>query len=99
MNNKLNKQIATDEMPQSADGKTIMTTQPKFIPSDAIKLQFKNKATANVRLVDCVGYIVDGANGYLEDDKPRLLDTPWSDEKIPFEKAAEIARAVVRMAF
>lgn len=90
INNKLQKQIASDEMPQSADGKTIMTTQPKFIPANGVKVQFKNKSTANVRLVDCVGYFVDGAVGHEEDDKPRLVKTPWSDKDIPFEKAAEI---------
>ncbi len=90
ISNKLHKQIATDEMPQSAAGKGIMTTQPKFIPANAVKVQFKSKATANVRLVDCVGYLVDGATGHVEDDKPRLVKTPWSDEEIPFEKAAEI---------
>ena len=90
ISNKFQKQVATDEMPQSADGKTIMTTQPKFIPANAVKVQFKNKATANVRLVDCVGYFVDGAVGHVEDDKPRLVKTPWSNEEIPFEKAAEI---------
>ena len=90
ISNKLQKQIATDEMPQSADGKTIMTNQPKFIPSNAVKVQFKNKASANVRLVDCVGYIVDGAVGHIEDDKPRLVKTPWDEKEIPFETAAEI---------
>ncbi len=90
ISNKLQKQIATDEMPQSADGRTIMTTQPKFVPANAVKVTFKNKSTANVRLVDCVGYFVDGAGGSEENDKPRLVKTPWSDEEIPFEKAAEI---------
>lgn len=90
ISNKLQKQIATDEMPQSADGKSIMTTQPKFIPANAVKVQFKNKTSANVRLVDCVGYLVEGATGHLENDKPRLVKTPWNDEPIPFEKAAEI---------
>lgn len=90
ISNKLQKQVATDEMPQSADGKTIMTTQPKFIPANAVKVQFKNKATANVRLIDCVGYMVDGAVGHEEDDKPRLVKTPWDDKELPFEKAAEI---------
>ncbi|MBR5192442.1 MAG: stage IV sporulation protein A [Clostridia bacterium] len=90
INNKLAKQIATDEMPQSADGKTIMTTQPKFIPANSVKVQFKNKATASIRLVDCVGYMVEGATGHIEDKKPRLVKTPWSEEEIPFEKAAEI---------
>ncbi len=90
ISNKLQKQIATDEMPQSADGKTIMTTQPKFIPANGVRVQFKNKASANVRLVDCVGYLVDGAVGHEEEDKPRLVKTPWSDKEMPFEKAAEI---------
>ncbi len=87
---KLQRQIATDEMPQSAGGKAVMTTQPKFVPANAVKVQFKNKSTANVRLVDCVGYFVDGAIGAEENDKPRLVKTPWSKEEIPFEKAAEI---------
>lgn len=90
ISNKLQKQIATDEMPQSADGKTIMTTQPKFVPANGVKVQFKNKCTANVKLVDCVGYFVEGAVGHQEDDKPRLVKTPWDEKDIPFEKAAEI---------
>ncbi len=81
---------ATDELPQSADGKIIMTTQPKFVPNAAVRLSLSDKATANVRLIDCVGYLVDGAEGYLEGDKMRLVNTPWSTEPIPFEKAAEI---------
>ncbi len=79
-----------DELPQSADGKIIMTTQPKFVPNTAIRLSLSDKATANVRLIDCVGYLVDGAEGHLEGDKMRLVNTPWSTEPIPFEKAAEI---------
>lgn len=90
ISNKLQKQIATDEMPQSADGKTIMTTQPKFVPANGVRVQFKNKVSANVRLVDCVGYFVEGAVGHKEDEKPRLVKTPWSNDDIPFEKAAEI---------
>ena len=90
INDKLDKNIATDEMPQSADGKTVMTTQPKFVPAEAVKVQFKNRSTANVRLIDCVGYMVEGAAGHEEDGKPRLVKTPWSDEEIPFGKAAEI---------
>lgn len=90
INNKLQKQIATDEMPQSADGKTIMTTQPKFVPANAVKVQFKNKASANVRLIDCVGYMVEGAVGHEEEERPRLVRTPWDEKELPFEKAAEI---------
>lgn len=90
ISNKLNKQIATDEMPQSADGKTIMTTEPKFIPANAVKIQLKNKVSAKVRLIDCVGYLVDGAMGHEEGKKPRLVKTPWSGKELPFEKAAEL---------
>ncbi len=81
---------ARDELPQSADGKTIMTTQPKFVPNTAVKLALSDKSTANVRLIDCVGYLVEGAEGHLEGDKMRLVNTPWSTEPIPFAKAAEI---------
>lgn len=92
---KLHKQIATDEMPQAAEGKTIMTTEPKFVPSSAVKIQLKNKTTAKIRLVDCVGYLFDGVLGHLEEDKPRLVQTPWSEEKISLEKAAEIGTTKV----
>ncbi len=81
---------AIDELPQSADGKTIMTTQPKFVPNNAVKLTLDDKATANVRLIDCVGYLIEGAEGHTEGDKARLVNTPWSAEPIPFERAAEI---------
>ncbi len=87
---KNERQRATDELPQSADGKTIMTTQPKFVPNTAVRLTLNDKAVANVRLIDCVGYLVEGAEGHLEGDKMRLVNTPWSTEPIPFEKAAEI---------
>lgn len=90
INNKLQKQIATDEIPQSADGSMVMTTQPKFIPANAVKVTFKNKVSAKIRMVDCVGYVVDGATGITNNEKPRLVKTPWSDKEIPFETAAEI---------
>ena len=90
INDDLSKKIATDEMPQSADGKTVMTTQPKFIPANAVKVELSNKVFASVRLVDCVGYMVDGAIGNEEDGKTRYVKTPWSEEEIPFELAAEI---------
>ncbi|MBO4251454.1 MAG: stage IV sporulation protein A [Clostridia bacterium] len=89
ISNKLQRQIAIDEMPQSADGKSIMTTQPKFIPANGVKVHFKNKVSAEVRLVDCVGYFVDGATGHEENGNPRLVKTPWSDTEMTFEKAAE----------
>ena len=88
--NKNERKRATDELPQSADGKIIMTTQPKFVPNNAVRLSLDDKATANVRLIDCVGYLIEGAEGHLEGDKARLVNTPWSTEPIPFEKAAEI---------
>ena len=90
ISDKFLKQIATDEMPQSADGKTIMTTQIKFVPANAVKVKFKNKCSASVRLVDCVGYFTDGATGHLEDGKPRLVKTPWSEKEMPFETVAEM---------
>ncbi len=83
------KTRAIDELPQSADGKTIMTTEPKFVPNEAITLSL-DKTVANVRLIDCVGYLVDGALGHVEDDKPRLVKTPWSEAEMPFQEAAEI---------
>ena len=96
ISNKLQKQIATDEMPQSADGKTIMTTQPKFVPNDAVKIQIGDNSSACVRLVDCVGYAIDGANGFMEEEGvPRFVKTPWCDEEIPFVKAAEIGTSKV----
>ena len=80
ISNKNKKMIATDEMPQSAAGKTIMTTEPKFVPGEAVKVQIRDKVTANVRMIDCVGYLVDGAMGHEENDKPRLVKTPWFDK-------------------
>lgn len=90
ISDKNEKKRATDELPQSADGKIIMTTQPKFVPNNAVKLVFEDKATANVRLIDCVGFLIDGAEGHLDGDKMRLVNTPWSSEPMPFERAAEI---------
>lgn len=84
------KDRTIDEMPQSGDGKSIMTTQPKFIPNEAVKVRFENDAEMNVRMIDCVGYLVDGAVGHIENDKPRMVKTPWSKEDMPFEKAAEL---------
>lgn len=81
---------ATDEMPQSGSGKLIMTMQPRFVPSDAVELSFGEKAKARVRLVDCVGYLVKGAVGHSDGDTPRLVQTPWSAEPIPFARASEI---------
>ncbi len=90
IDNDYKKERAKDELPQSASGKTIMTTEPKFIPNEAIEITLENNLKFKTRLVDCVGYLVDNAIGYLEDDMPRMVKTPWSEEEIPFEKAAEI---------
>ncbi len=79
-----------DELPQSAAGKTIMTTEPKFIPEESVEVDLGNKTTFKVRMIDCVGYIVDSALGHTEDDGPRMVKTPWAQEAIPFEQAAEI---------
>ena len=90
IDNEYKKNRAKDELPQSAGGKTIMTTEPKFVPNEAIEITLNNQLKFKTRLVDCVGYLVDNAIGYLEDDMPRMVKTPWSDDEIPFEKAAEI---------
>ncbi len=79
-----------DELPQSSAGKTIMTTEPKFIPEESVEINLGNNATFKVRMIDCVGYIVDSAIGYNEEDMPRMVKTPWSDTEIPFDDAAEI---------
>ena len=90
IDNEYKKERAKDEMPQSAAGKTIMTTEPKFVPNEAIEITIDDKLKLKTRLVDCVGYLVPNSIGYLEDDKPRMVKTPWSEEEIPFEEAAEI---------
>lgn len=81
---------AKDELPQSAGGKTIMTTEPKFIPQEAAQVQLDDGILLNIRLIDCVGYMVEGASGHMENDQERLVKTPWFDYDIPFTKAAEI---------
>jgi stage IV sporulation protein A len=82
---------AKDELPQSASGKTIMTTEPKFIPNEPVKITVgDNNADLNVRLIDCVGYVVNGAEGHMNGDEPRMVNTPWSSSPMPFEEAAEM---------
>lgn len=90
IDNEYKKERAKDELPQSAGGRTIMTTEPKFIPNEAVEITIDKNLKLKTRLVDCVGYLVDNAIGYLEDDMPRMVKTPWSDKEIPFEQAAEI---------
>ncbi len=81
---------AQDELPQSAGGKTITTTEPKFIPKEAAKVALSGDVEVSVRLIDCVGYMVDGAAGHMEEDIERMVKTPWSEEEIPFTQAAQI---------
>lgn len=90
ISNKNAKACAVDELPQSADGKQIMTTQPKFVPAESVGVSISG-VQMNIRLVDSVGYFVEGAEGSLQEDgKPRMVKTPWSAEKMPLERAAEI---------
>lgn len=84
------RERAQDELPQSAAGRTIMTTEPKFIPEEAVKLKLDDDMSMRVRLIDCVGYIVPSSVGYIEEEQPRMVSTPWYDEEIPFNMAAEI---------
>ena len=79
-----------DELPQSGSGKTIMTTQPASVPSEAVTVSLGDQATVRVRMVDSVGYLVDGALGIEEDGAARMVHTPWFDHDIPFEEAAEL---------
>lgn len=90
INDEYVKQRAMDELPQSAAGRTIMTTEPKFIPEDAVELTMDDSIKMRVRLIDCVGYIVPSSVGYIEEEQPRMVMTPWYDEEIPFNMAAEI---------
>lgn len=88
---------ALDELPQSAAGKTIMTTEPKFIPNQAVSIEIEEGVDVNIRLVDCVGYAVEGAKGFEDESGPRMVHTPWYEEPIPFHDAAEIGtRKVVQ---
>lgn len=84
------RERANDELPQSSSGRTIMTTEPKFIPEKGVSIEIASSASMNVRLIDCVGYIVPSALGYIEGDRPRMVMTPWYEEPIPFNMAAEI---------
>ena len=84
------KERAIDELPQSSSGRTIMTTEPKFIPENAVNITLDNNANLSVRLIDCVGYIVPSSLGYIEEDNPRMVMTPWYSEAVPFNMAAEI---------
>lgn len=80
----------TDELPQAATGKVVMTTEPKFIPKGAAQIRVADDLDIKVRMIDCVGYMVDGASGHMEDGKERMVKTPWFEEEIPFTQAAEL---------
>lgn len=90
IDNEYKRERALDELPQSASGRTIMTTEPKFIPNEAVEITLGENIKLRTRMVDCVGYLVDNAIGYLEDDVPRMVKTPWDENEIPFEQAAEM---------
>ena len=90
MSDEFEKERAVDELPQSAGGKTVTTTEPKFIPKEAARIKIQEGMEASVRLIDCVGYMVEGAAGHMEDSAERMVKTPWAKEEIPFTKAAEI---------
>ncbi|MBE7030692.1 MAG: stage IV sporulation protein A [Ruminococcaceae bacterium] len=90
IDNAFKRERARDELPQSAAGKTIMTTEPKFIPNEAVNISLSDGASFNVRMIDCVGYIVDSALGHIENEVPRMVKTPWYNEEIPFAQAAEL---------
>ena len=89
INSEFDRERARDEMPQSAAGRTVMTTEPKFVPDEAVSVMLGGSAEAKVRLIDCVGYIVPEALGHIEDGSPRMVMTPWSPAPMPFEQAAE----------
>ncbi|MBQ9483048.1 MAG: stage IV sporulation protein A, partial [Ruminiclostridium sp.] len=84
------RERAVDELPQSAAGRTIMTTEPKFVPEESVSVRLDENTYMNVRLIDCVGYIVPSAIGYIENEQPRMVMTPWFDTEIPFNMAAEV---------
>lgn len=90
INEEFSRERANDELPQSSSGRTIMTTEPKFIPENAVKISLGNNSSLNVRLIDCVGYIVPSSLGYIENDQPRMVMTPWYNEPVPFNMAAEV---------
>ena len=90
MEDPYGRERATDELPQSAAGRTIMTTEPKFIPNEAVQVQLQDNASFRVRMIDCVGYIVPDALGYIENEQPRMVRTPWFEEPVPFNMAAEV---------
>lgn len=90
IDNVYRRERARDELPQSGSGRTVMTAEPKFVPEEAVEITMDGGAAMSVRLIDCVGYLVPGAAGVLEDDMPRMVTTPWFEHEIPMTEAAEI---------
>lgn len=90
MDDGYSRERARDEMPQSAAGKTVMTTEPKFVPDEAVMIRMDDSASLRVKMIDCVGYIVSEALGTIENGQPRMVNTPWQDEPMPFVEAAEM---------
>lgn len=90
MDSEYSRERAIDELPQSSAGRTIMTTEPKFIPEQAVGISVSGAANMRVRMIDCVGYVVPSALGYIEENAPRMVKTPWFDEEVPFNMAAEV---------
>ncbi len=89
------RQRANDELPQSSAGRTIMTTEPKFVPENGVEISLDNVSNLKVRMIDCVGYVVDSAMGYMEEDAERLVKTPWDERELPFRQAADIGTTKV----
>ncbi|MDE6714066.1 MAG: stage IV sporulation protein A, partial [Lachnospiraceae bacterium] len=89
------KNRAVDELPQSSGGRTITTTEPKFIPKEAAEISLNDETRVKIRLIDCVGYMVEGAAGHMEEDEERMVKTPWFEEEIPFTEAAEVGTGKV----
>lgn len=97
IDNNYRKERTKDELPQSGNGRTITTTEPKFVPNEAVIINLNNNVQMKIRLIDCVGYLVNGALGYVEGEKQRMVMTPWTEKPIPFEQAAEIGtRKVIK---
>lgn len=90
IDSEYSRERAIDELPQSSAGRTIMTTEPKFIPEQAVSITVSGAANMKVRMIDCVGYVVPSALGYIEENAPRMVKTPWFDEEVPFNMAAEV---------
>ncbi len=88
--NTYTRERAKDELPQSASGRTIMTTEPKFVPNEAVEISLGDNTDFRVRMIDCVGYLVPEAEGHMDGETPRMVHTPWSEEPMPFLEAAEM---------